>query len=186
VCNKSSDRHESTAKSACDAGFTLIELLAVLVIVGLITAVASLHLSGTVHTASIEWATDRLIATDSLMRSHASACGRPAHLRFELGSGRLIRDFGEPRATPSPVDLGRSLQVSRFLSAARDIETGEVTIDYSSLGASRTFAVQLQGPGNQSRWLFFAGITGQVTRMEEGQDARRMLQALRRSGADAG
>ena len=167
-------------------GFTLIELLAVLVIVGLITAVASLRLSGTVQAARMEWATDRLIATDSLMRSHAGGCGRAAHLRLQLNTGRLTRDFGEPRAKSSIVDLGQSVQVTRFLSTTKDVETGEASIDYSPLGASHTFAVELKGPGNQKRLLFFAGITGQVTRMEDGQDARRLLEAFRQAGPDPG
>jgi prepilin-type N-terminal cleavage/methylation domain-containing protein len=168
------------------AGFTLIELLAVLVIVGLVTAIASLRLSGTVQAARMEWATDRLIAADSLMRSHAATCGRSAHLRLQLGTSRLTREFGNSRSKSSIVDLGQSVQISRFQSTTRDAETGEVLVDYSPLGASRTFAVELKGPGSQKRLLFFAGITGQVTRMEEGQDASRLLQALRRSGTDPG
>lgn len=173
-------------KPVLSSGFTLIELLAVLVIVGLITAVASLRLSGTVQAARMEWAADRLIAADGLMRSHAATCGRAAHLRFQLGSSRLTREFGDSGTKSSIVDLGPSMQISRFQSTTRDAETGEASIDYTPLGASHTFAVELKGPGNQRRLLFFAGITGQVTRMEDGQDASRLLQALCRSRTDAG
>jgi type II secretory pathway pseudopilin PulG len=164
----------------------LIELLAVLVIVGMITAVASLRLSGTMQAARMEWATERLIATDNMMRSHAAECGRAAHLRVQLGTGRLTRDFGDPRTKSSTVDLGQGVQVTRFLSTTRDLETGEATVDYSPLGASRTFAIEMNGPGKQRRLIFFAGITGQVTRMEDGQDVRRLLQALRSPGTDPG
>jgi prepilin-type N-terminal cleavage/methylation domain-containing protein len=186
VCSNSSKIVRLQAKQVLRSSFTLIELLAVLVIVGLITAIASLRLSGTVQAARMEWATDRLIATDSVMRSHAAGCGRVAHLRFQLGTGRLSREFGDTRTKSSIVDLGHSIEISRFQSTTRDAETGEATVDYSPLGASRTFAVELKGPGNQRRLLFFAGITGQVTRMEDGQDARRLLQALRGSGTDPG
>lgn len=165
-------------------GFTLIELLAVLVIVGLITAMASIRLSGTAQAAQLEWATQRLAATDGLMRTHAAACGQPAHLQFELGTGRLDRRFGNRQEKTSTVELGRSLRLTRFLSATRDVETGEVSVDYSPHGTCQTFAVELKGAGNRSTWMLFAGITGQVTRMEDGRDVSRMLQAIRRSGAD--
>lgn len=184
MCNKSPKILRIGRRWRRTSAFTLIELLAVLVIVGLITAVASIRLSGTAQAARLEWAIQRLAAEDTLMRTHAAASGRAAHLRVQLGTGRLIRDFGDRREKASPVDLGQNLQVSRFLSAARDIETGDASIDYSPSGTCQTFAVELKGPGNRSILMLFAGITGQVTRIEDGRDVSRILQAMRPTGTD--
>jgi prepilin-type N-terminal cleavage/methylation domain-containing protein len=165
-------------------GFTLIELLAVLVIMGIITATASVRLSGIAQAAQLEWALERMTATDSLMRNHVAACGQPAHLKFELGTGRIERRFGGRVDQTSQVELGRTLRVARFLSAGRDVETGEVWVDYSPCGTCQTFAVEIKGPRDRSAWILFAGITGQAIRMEEGRDVSRLLQTIHRSGID--
>ncbi len=184
MCNKLPKRPPNARGPGDGYGFTLIELLAVLVIMALITAMASIRLSGTAQAAQLEWATERVESADGLMRTHASACGQPAHLQFELGTGRLGRRFGNRQEKTSIVELGQSLRVTRFLSATRDVETGEISVDYSPQGTSQTFAVELKGARDRSVWLLFAGITGQVTRMEEERDVSRMLQAIRRPGAD--
>lgn len=185
MCNKSQKPALVVRGKVRRYSFTLIELLAVLVIVGLITAMASIRLSGIAQAAQLEWATERLAASDGLLRTHAAACGQAAHLAFELGTGRLERRFGERREKSSTVELGQRLRVTRFVSATRDIETGTASVDYSPFGACQSFAVELKGPSGRSAWMLFAGITGQVTRMEDGQDVSRMLRALGQSGVDA-
>jgi prepilin-type N-terminal cleavage/methylation domain-containing protein len=175
--------------SRCGSGrsaFTLIELMAVLVLVGLASAAAVLRFGATTHRAQFEWSLERVMATDRLMRTHGTTCGQLGRLSFEIGTGRLERVFGAKRDASSAVALGARMRITRFLAAQRHVETGKVEVDYSPYGTSETFAVELEGPGDQSAWILFAGLTGQTRRFKDKRDVERILEAIRPAGPDAG
>jgi prepilin-type N-terminal cleavage/methylation domain-containing protein len=177
-----SDSRIAKARSA----FTLIELMAVLLLVGLISVTAMLRFGATTRKAQFEWSLGRLMAADRVLRNHCLTCGEPGRLQFEIGRGRLERVFKTQREAPSVVELGPRMRFTRFLGAERHAETGEVTVDYSPDGTTETFAIEIEGPGDQSAWILFAGLTGQTRRFEDRRDVERIFEAIRPSGADAG
>ncbi len=168
------------------SGFTLIELMAVLLLMGLLSAAAVLRFSGTTRRAQFEWSLERLMVADRRLRTHSVTSGRSASLAFEIGSGRLECVFGSQRESTSNVELGTRISVTRFLTAARHVETGKVEIPYDPYGHSETFAIELEGPGDQSTWLLFAGLTGQTRRLEDRRDVEHILETLRPASSDAG
>jgi type II secretion system protein H len=168
------------------SGFTLIELMAVLVLMGLISATAVLRFSGTTRRAQFEWSLERAMAADRRMRTHSGTCGRPASLAFEIGSGRLECAFGSQREATSNVELGARTHITRFLTARRHVETGKVEIPYDPYGHSETFAIEIEGPGDRSTWILFAGLTGQTRRLEDRRDVEHVLETLRPASSDAG
>ncbi len=78
------------------------------------------------------------------------------------------------------------MRIVRFLAAGRHLETGRVEVPYDPYGYSETFAVEIEGPGDQSAWILFAGLTGQSRRFEERRDVERILELIHPSGSDAG
>jgi prepilin-type N-terminal cleavage/methylation domain-containing protein len=168
------------------SAFTLIELLAVLVLIGLVSATAMLRFSGTTRRAQFEWSLERVKATDHLLRAHSITCGTPGHLEFVIGSGRLDRFFGAKRDSPSAVDLGSRMRITGFLAPQRHVENGKVEIAYDPYGHSETFAIEVEGAGEQSAWLLFAGLTGETRRFEDRRDVEHILEVLRPAGPDAG
>jgi prepilin-type N-terminal cleavage/methylation domain-containing protein len=168
------------------SAFTLIELMAVLVIVGLVSATAVLRFSGTTRQAQFEWSLERVMAADRLLRTHSLTYGQPGHLEFEIGTGRLERVLGARRDASSALELGARMRIVRFLAARRHLETGRVDVSYDSYGHSETFAVEIEGPGDQSAWILFAGLSGQTRRFEDRRDVERILELIRPARPDAG
>ena len=167
-------------------GFTLIELMAVLVLVGLISATAMLRYSSSTRRATFEWSLDRVVVADQVMRTHAMSTGQAGHLRFEIGGRRLERLVGPKSASVSVVDLGERQGITRFLAAQRHVETGTVEVPYDPEGHSETFALEIEGPADQSAWILFAGLTGQTRRFGDRRDVERILELIRPAGPDAG
>jgi prepilin-type N-terminal cleavage/methylation domain-containing protein len=168
------------------SAFTLIELMAVLVLVGLVSATAMVRFGATTHKAQFEYSLERVMATDRLLRTHSLTCGQPGHLEFEIGTGRLERAFGAKRDAASAVELGSPMRVTRFLAARRHAERGMVEVDYDPYGCTETFAIEIEGPGDQSAWILFAGLTGQTRRFEDRRDVEHIFEAIRPAGPDAG
>jgi prepilin-type N-terminal cleavage/methylation domain-containing protein len=168
------------------SAFTLIELMTVLVLIGLISATAVLRFGGSSQRAQFEWSLQRLTASDALLRTHGATSGNPGTLEFEIGTGHLERVCGAKREASSGLELGVGVRITRFLAAGRHAEMGKVEVTYDPYGDSETFAIEVEGPNNQSTWILFAGLTGQTRRFEDRRDVERILELVRPAGPDAG
>lgn len=169
--------------SAC--GLTLIELLVVLTIIGLITALATVRLTGLTSRARSQQAIEQLTFIDAGLRSQSARFARPSQLQLEMNSSRLQRKSQNQMEQPDVV-LAGDVRVTRFLSPTRDVSAGPVTLVYSDRGTSDTFAIELSAPGKTSQWLLFAGWSGQSTLLEEERDVQEILRAFQPSRLDAG
>ncbi|WP_339911638.1 prepilin-type N-terminal cleavage/methylation domain-containing protein [Symmachiella dynata] len=166
-------------------GFTLVELLVVIVVIGLLASLAMTRLGGVTNRARLQAEVARISALDSALRTQAARRAEPATLRLDLETGLIERLSGSDERMSRSVELGRTVQISRVLTAMRETNGGRITVDYSRQGSSETFAIELTSTGGEVTWLMFAGLTGQVTQMEEQRDVERIFQALRAAGVDA-
>jgi len=163
-------------------GVTLIELMAVVVIAGLISVTAVMQFSGVVRRAKLQWAVDRLSALEASVRNHSGQHDRSETLSFDVGSGRIERLDEEQTHV---VELGQGVAVRRFLSATRSTTAGSSAVEYPPSGHSETYAVRLATASGESAWLLFAGLSGQMTRLENEQHADDILQLIRSEGVHA-
>jgi hypothetical protein len=59
-------------------------------------------------------------------------------------------------------------------------------VRYDPYGHSETFALEILGPGDRSAWILFAGLSGQIRRLEDRRDVERILELIRPTRPDAG
>jgi len=166
-------------------GFTLLELLTVMVIVGLLAGLTMARMGGVTNRARLQAEVERIAALDGSLRLHAARHIESASLQIDLQEGQVERWIGSDERLARTIELSRAVQITRFLSATRDVDGGRVTIDYSRQGRSETFALELSTADRTSTWLLFAGLTGQMSQWEEEHDVEGMLQSLQKAGVDA-
>jgi prepilin-type N-terminal cleavage/methylation domain-containing protein len=173
--------------------FTLIEIMVVVVLMGLLAGAAALTLTGQVAERTRDDIVGQLSRQDHMARLAARRLGE-TKLQYDLESQRIwrvttMRDGGFDRS--HAMRLPRNHAVDRILIAdhestnSEDHETGQVEIVYSPGGHSLSYALRMHSQKEESRvWLFFAGLTGQVTVMEDEGKVYNLLQALSKGRPD--
>lgn len=164
-------------------GFTLVEMLVVVTVIGLIAATAALRLSSAAHRARLQHAIQRIETVDNRLRTRATDRGETTHLEFDLGTSQIRLEFANG-ADATSIDLG-DVKISRFVAPTRETSSGRIKLGYSSHGTSESFAIELSRGNDEPTWLLFAGLTGQMTRMEEERDVQEVFRILRAGGVDA-
>lgn len=167
------------------AALTLVELLVVICIIGMLSAVAMVRLTSLTHGANLEWAINRISSQDNGLRNHALKHARPTKLEFHLGTSHLSSSFGRMGDSSTSIDLGRNVKIKRLIAVSRETVAGNVSITYTPQGTSESFAVHITTSRDADAWLFVAGQTGQITRLEDGRNAESIIRSIRQEGANA-
>lgn len=163
---------------------TLAELLVVLVIMGLVAGIAVVRTSGATRRAKLEQAAGTLIHIDSNLREYAIRHQKRGTLRFDLTRGTIRSSPGDESAGRTQT-LGSGVKMRRVMSTTRDVTFGAITVDYTCIGSTESYAVELESDGGDVVWLLFAGLSGQVTRLKEVRDVEETLQTVRQASHDA-
>ena len=171
------------SKRRIRSGFTLVEMLIVVTVIGLIAATATVRLSAAAQRAKFQHAISRFERVDSRLRKHAFERSKACQMQIDVGTGQLQLAFENHREVTA-IDLADA-EISRFVAPTRETSSGRVNVDYAPDGTSETFAVELSPHNGEPIWLFFAGLTGQMTHMEEERDVQELLRTLRTGGVDA-
>jgi prepilin-type N-terminal cleavage/methylation domain-containing protein len=149
------------AQSRTRGAFTLIELMMAVLVLALLTSAAALSLSRPIASARERDAMDQLASFDAASRQAAIAAGAPVRIVFDLSTAALLRrdgrDLSELRCR-TMLPTGCRIEQVRIGSA--EFSSGEVFVDVSPLGLTRSYAVQISGPQAQ-HWIVVAGLTGQ-------------------------
>lgn len=173
-------------RGAKQDGFTLIELMAVLLLMGLVAAVAAATLANPMRVATRQQIVAMIVAFDHDTRTLALRTGQPNRVIVDLDSRTLnrveIRDTSE-LAAGQRFRLNTSWRLHAVYVDQRRFSHGEVAMNCSPQGTMPDYALEMTGPNSESMWLVFVGLTGQMIEQDNEQSVRDMLEATRRGDA---
>lgn len=152
------------------AAFTLIELLAVVAILGLFAAVASISVRGSITAARQQLKWQRLQTMDTTLRAQCRRLRQPATVRVNLDDGTWERQTSGMQ----PLRIAETSHLTAISTHGLISRTGEVTLMYLADGTSDSYAV-LMSEGTKQRWKLVCGGTGQWIE-ELSHEAVRTLQ----------
>ena len=162
--------------------FTLVEVAVVILIMGIMAGAVTLRLASPMHRAGLATAVAEIGSFDHLTRTQAREADRPMRLVIDLAEGRLLRttEEGDPLGTTFALPSGYRL--ARLLVADRTIYSGSTSLCCSRLGATPTYAVLVEAPDGQKRWVLVAGLTGQTMESDDEKEVQGILDAARPRG----
>lgn len=181
--------------------FTLIELLAVVVLLGLLAGATAWSMTGELRRANQEDVVGELRYLDQSARLGAIRRGHRCALIFDFGQQqvrRIIDPGGNDEEIAGRYAIPQGLEIDRLLVAElvdgrgerdqrtepRTVSGGTATIAFGQGGRGTSYAARLSNKDG-STWLVFAGLTGQMTRVNDGGTVDKLFSTLRRGGADA-
>jgi len=183
-------------------GFTLLEIMLVVVLLALLAGAVTWSLAGQLRRSDRADVISRLEHADAMARVAARRHG-PCVLRIDLDAQSLRRiddRRGEGRASHTavlPNDFGvkrvvtttgrRDGTSSRRSGGAQQHTSGAVDIEYSRSGRSGAYALHVTGvrDDDEGLWLVFAGLTGQVTTLDNEDDVEKLFALLTTGRLDA-
>jgi len=148
--------------------FTLIEAVAVLVLIGLMASVGALSLRGAYRGSQMKDVVSRIKALDRSARSLAQISGKPGVIRVDRARGAV--SYTEEKGKHSglmPVVLPKGYRFTDVKISAGMAPTGTDRIICTAEGQTPTYVISLTGLNKQTRLLVFAGMTGQITELED-------------------
>ena len=162
-------------------GFSLIELTVVLVIMSLLTGVASVSVARRMRHARQADVIDATVRLDAEARLYAIDHKQRCVLSWSQYDNELqvvAADDADHIALRCTAPDG---WIVSLLRPAGDEEVESVT--FGEDGRTPTYAVEFRLPDGSYQRLLFAGVTGEVKRCDEQEDYRRYATLL--SGDDA-
>ena len=164
-------------------GFSLIEMLCVLVLISMISVSVSLNWVGMYQDVQHKAQIEKIIDVDFKARRHAADRHKNCQLIFDLQqqtiqSSRWVQ--GKEKFIPSRLATGN--QISKVRTTSNQVSEKQLVIPVSDLGATPTYAVQLMHQ-EESRWIIFAGRTGQSQTVEEESEVDELFASLKLENA---
>lgn len=159
-------------------GFSLIELTAVLLILAIAAAAVALHVAGPTGEAALDRAAVRVADFDRVTRTAARNQGRPMRIVIDPTLNRLERTDAQGRPAGAAASLPGRVRLSDVMVLGGGTARAQSSVLCSSRGLTPTYAVQLEVPEGRSRWLVFAGLSGQVTETQDREQVEAIFDAI--------
>ena len=167
-------------------GFSLIELAVVMAILAIVAGVVVLRMHGPRQAVAMQDVLDRLASLDRLARLHARGHDQPLRIVVDPASGVVRRvEAKDGQAVGVAVALPPGYRIQSVRVGADDPAGTSASIGVSRHGLSASYAVAIEGPAGQRKWMLIAGLTGEVTVWDDATQVRDILDAIQ-GGHDAG
>jgi len=158
--------------------FSLIEITAVILVLAIVAGSVVLRMAGTVRRARMGDVVGRIEQFDRLARLHAREHDRPLRLVVDMSAGTIKRT--DPRGSDEPCGplvLPDDCRIARLWVKGQAVESGSVSITCSRLGLTPSYALLLEGPAGQRKWLLAAGLSGRFVDPNSDDETRNILAA---------
>jgi prepilin-type N-terminal cleavage/methylation domain-containing protein len=165
--------------------FTLIETMLVIALLGVLAMAAVVKLWEPLRSSRSEDVLRRLQAADETTRQSSRRSNGVAVVVYDLDRGLLLRTGSAGGEGDIVMRLPEGYRLETVRLAGRTSASGDVAIEYRD-GRSPSYAVEVVGPDRSSRWLVFAGLTGQLTRLTDEREVEALFAALSPASDDAG
>lgn len=166
-------------------GFTLLELAVVLVLLALLAGVATMRLALPYRQARLGDVVQRIRVMDEQVRFRAARCDQAVWLVCDFDSNAICAEVsGDERVAHLRCVLPRAIALGRVRLVGRIHDGGRMTIPVAADGQTASYAVRLDVGQRPGPWLFFAGISGQMTVLESETDVDELF-AFPEGRADA-
>ena len=145
--------------------FTLIELMAVIVLMALLSATATLMVRAPLAKAKQDQAIAQIRFLDATARDRARQ-GEQVRLEFDLQASVATLIDGQGEEIVNRVALSdKPYQV--MIMGAEKTDDSHRWVCYDQFGKSRSFAAQIGDQSSTNGWLMVLGMTGQTYMLNE-------------------
>ena len=155
--------------SSCSpSAFTLLEMIAVLVLLGLISTIAMISVTGHLERAELGRISQLLASADRKERDASRQSPFPGSMTLDPSKKRMLfRNSGRT------LDVGKRIKIAEVVINGPHADEG--TISFTQSGQSQTYAVRLESQRGASTWVLVVGLTGQALFMESTNNVRSLL-----------
>jgi len=181
------------AKSSRRGGFTLIELIAVVVIVGVMVALAATQLDFLVPKYRLRAAAREVAASLKLAQARAASTGKDVYMEMDLSAGRywLLVAFPKEKEEGQSEAGSRGMEYQPLFERSlpegvefwdvvfgpkEKADRGRTRTRLSPFGSSSHVIVNLRNKEDRHAAVRFNGFTGYVSFYEERKDAEELLE----------
>lgn len=175
-------QHSKSSTNLNRRGFSLIELLVVLLLISIVTASVSIRWADVYQRAKLQSVLEKLIDVDFKARRHAANRNRPCQLVFDfdaqtVGSSRWVD--GAEKFVMSTLPQG--IRFTGIRTIGDSVSSGKESVSIFNIGATPTYALEVS-QNEQTRWIVFAGRTGQAKVFEDAKKVDEVFKSLRIDG----
>ena len=148
--------------------FTMLELIAVLIVLGLISAIVMISVVGHLDQSELVRISQLIADADRKEREAARQSPIPGGLIIEK-SKRSLRYSSSVRT----IDLGSNVRLAEVILSSTAF--GNDRVLFSQSGQSSTYAIRLESKRGASTWVLIVGMTGQVLFSDNSDEVRLLL-----------
>ncbi|MEQ1905316.1 MAG: type II secretion system protein [Pirellulaceae bacterium] len=157
-------------------GFTFIELSVVLTILALFTTLAVVSFREPYQKIRFRNTIEQIDFWQTLQRKQCRRARQPQILIMDFEAQKLQVGNG---ASPSQcLTFQGGMVVDQLIVSGKVSNQGTTAMMIGVDGQCETFALHLSGPFQQTRWLLFAGTTGQMTELDSAEQVHGALALL--------
>lgn len=163
-------------------GFSLIELLVVLTLMAIVLCLMTIRWSDSLNSTKFEFSLESIINANDSTRRDVVQANSSAMIHVDLNRRKLV--FYSPRRRRI-VDLTNGIRIVQLRTCSGSYHEGEFEFVVGSDGSCPTWGFELTND-RQSKWIAFAGRTGQKIQYSTRKQFDALFESLKTQGIDAG